>query len=141
MDKESRVCGLCREDVATAAQLGGSEEEQGLLYRDIASAAESGWDFSSRWLADGHTLASIQTTRVIPADLNAFLFKMETDLAHFAEVKSLHSSSSVLKTCSAYLLICQKIGLNSQDPSGGCNAKWALFTPCFEQRWTSSICC
>ncbi|CAL8471668.1 g11210 [Coccomyxa elongata] len=75
-----------REDVATAAQLGANEEEQERLYRDIASAAESGWDFSSRWMADGHTLATIQTTRVIPADLNAFMYKMETDLAHFAEI-------------------------------------------------------
>ncbi len=96
MDRESRVRVLCREDVATAAQLGANEEEQERLYRDIASAAESGWDFSSRWMADGHTLATIQTTRVIPADLNAFLYKMETDLAHFAEVTSQHSPSTLI---------------------------------------------
>lgn len=104
MDKDSRVCALCREDVATAAQLGGSEEEQRRLYRDIASAAESGWDFSSRWMADGHTLTTIQTTRVIPADLNAFLFKMETDLAHFAEVMWLHffiNTDCIKHICSA----------------------------------------
>ena len=33
------------------------------VYRDIRAAAESGWDFGSRWFADGHTLASIATTR------------------------------------------------------------------------------
>ena len=50
------------------------------LWRDLASAAESGWDFSSRWLeADGGggagagLLASCRTTRVVPADLNALL--------------------------------------------------------------------
>ena len=33
------------------------------LYRDMRAAAESGWDFSSRWFADAHTLATIDTTR------------------------------------------------------------------------------
>jgi neutral trehalase len=30
----------------------------------VASACESGWDFSSRWLADGRSLSSIRTTQV-----------------------------------------------------------------------------
>ncbi|HEX4389263.1 MAG TPA: trehalase family glycosidase, partial [Steroidobacteraceae bacterium] len=47
------------------------------LYRDIRAAAESGWDFSSRWLADGHTLASIATTQIVPVDLNSLLFGLE----------------------------------------------------------------
>lgn len=72
--------------MATAALLGGSEAETERLFRDITSAAESGWDFSSRWMADGCSLASLRTTQVIPADLNAFLYKMECDMADFAEV-------------------------------------------------------
>src|SRR5262249_31530514 len=32
------------------------------VYRDIRAAAESGWDFGSRWFADGHTRATIETT-------------------------------------------------------------------------------
>jgi alpha,alpha-trehalase len=47
------------------------------LYRDIRAAAESGWDFSSRWLADGRSLASIQTTDIVPVDLNSLLFGLE----------------------------------------------------------------
>jgi alpha,alpha-trehalase len=47
------------------------------LYRDIRAAAESGWDFSSRWFADGRTLASIDTTEIVPADLNSLLFGLE----------------------------------------------------------------
>ena len=54
------------------------------LYCDIASAAESGWDFSSRWFADQHTLRTLRTTRVVPADLNAFLVGMEDDITVFA---------------------------------------------------------
>eukprot|EP00191_Tetraselmis_sp_GSL018_P020622 CAMPEP_0177584048 /NCGR_PEP_ID=MMETSP0419_2-20121207/3676_1 /TAXON_ID=582737 /ORGANISM="Tetraselmis sp., Strain GSL018" /LENGTH=120 /DNA_ID=CAMNT_0019073537 /DNA_START=100 /DNA_END=462 /DNA_ORIENTATION=+ len=40
-----------REDVETSSLATGRDQRE--LYRDIASAAESGWDFSSRWLADG----------------------------------------------------------------------------------------
>lgn len=64
-----------REDTALAAKSG---REPRQLYRDLRAAAESGWDFSSRWLADGHTLGSIQTTRLIPVDLNSLLFGLES---------------------------------------------------------------
>jgi alpha,alpha-trehalase len=51
------------------------------LYRDLRSAAESGWDFSSRWLADGKTLGTIETTAIIPIDLNSLLFGLERAIA------------------------------------------------------------
>ena len=41
------------------------------VYRDLRAAAESGWDFSSRWLGDGQTLATIRTTDLVPVDLNS----------------------------------------------------------------------
>ena len=63
-----------REDVATARA---STRPADVVYRDIRAAAESGWDFSSRWLADGKTLASIETTNIIPVDLNSLLFALE----------------------------------------------------------------
>lgn len=66
-----------REDVATAAKSG---RPAGEVYRDLRAGAESGWDFSSRWLGDG-TLASIRTTAIAPVDLNAFLFGLETAIA------------------------------------------------------------
>jgi alpha,alpha-trehalase len=51
------------------------------VYRDLRAAAETGWDFSSRWLADGKTLATIHTTALVPVDLNSVLFHLETTLA------------------------------------------------------------
>ena len=55
-------------------------------YRHIRAAAESGWDFSSRWFKDGATLDSIHTTDIIPVDLNALLYHLELVLADaFAE--------------------------------------------------------
>jgi len=56
------------------------------LYCEIASAAESGWDFSSRWLADPQDPRTIQTTRIIPVDLNALLFALEMNIAYFASL-------------------------------------------------------
>ncbi len=47
------------------------------VYRDLRAAAESGWDFSSRWLADAHRLATIRTTDIVPIDLNSLLYGLE----------------------------------------------------------------
>uniref|UniRef100_A0A0M3JQS4 Trehalase n=1 Tax=Anisakis simplex TaxID=6269 RepID=A0A0M3JQS4_ANISI len=60
-----------REDITVAKQL--PAEARALLYQNIASSAESGWDFSTRWFADGETLASVQTTSIVPVDLNAIM--------------------------------------------------------------------
>lgn len=66
-----------KEDYAVAQRKG--EEEK--IYRDIRSAAESGWDFSSRWFRDGRTLETIHTTEIIPVDLNALLSHLEKMIA------------------------------------------------------------
>jgi alpha,alpha-trehalase len=67
-----------REDVATARASNRPATE---VYRDLRAGAETGWDFSSRWLADGKTLATIRTTALVPVDLNSLLFHLETTLA------------------------------------------------------------
>lgn len=48
-----------------------------VVYRDIRAAAESGWDFSSRWFADGATMETIRTTDFLPVDLNCLLYFLE----------------------------------------------------------------
>jgi alpha,alpha-trehalase len=47
------------------------------LFRDIRAAAESGWDFSSRWFADAGDPGTIDTTEIVPSDLNSLLFGLE----------------------------------------------------------------
>ena len=47
-------------------------------YGDIRAACESGWDFSSRWLADPKNFGSIETSKILPVDLNCFLYYLET---------------------------------------------------------------
>ena len=51
------------------------------LSRNLRSGAESGWDFSSRWFADGKNMSTIQTTDIIPVDLNCLMFHLEVTLA------------------------------------------------------------
>ena len=63
-----------REDIALARSSGRAASQ---LYRDIRAAAESGWDFSSRWFADAGNPATIDTTEIIPVDLNSLLFGLE----------------------------------------------------------------
>ena len=50
-------------------------------YRDIRAAAESGWDFSSRWFSDKASMETIHTTEIIPVDLNSLLYHLELTLA------------------------------------------------------------
>jgi alpha,alpha-trehalase len=67
-----------REDVRVAGSGGGDPRR---LYRNIRAAAESGWDFSSRWLADGESLQTMQTTSIVPPDLNSLLYGLEQAIA------------------------------------------------------------
>ena len=54
------------------------------IYRHIASAAESGFDFSSRWFRDGKRLESIRTCDIIPSDLNGFMLRVELQISALA---------------------------------------------------------
>jgi alpha,alpha-trehalase len=63
-----------REDAALAQSSGRIPKQ---LYRDLRAAAESGWDFGSRWFADGKNLATINTTEITPIDLNSLMFGLE----------------------------------------------------------------
>ncbi|KAJ2795272.1 hypothetical protein H4R21_005176 [Coemansia helicoidea] len=64
---------------------------RGRIYEDLAAAAESGWDFSTRWVRDPDApravvLQTIRTSQVVPADLNAILYQTELALADLADL-------------------------------------------------------
>src|SRR3569623_113091 len=63
-----------RQDVDAARRSGRPEDE---VYRALRAGAESGWDFSSRWLGDGRSLATIRTTDIAPVDLNSLMQQLE----------------------------------------------------------------
>lgn len=56
------------------------------LYRELASTAETGWDFSTRWMKNTSDLTTLSTTTILPVDLNAYILKMELDIAFLANV-------------------------------------------------------
>ncbi|MGH1519451.1 trehalase family glycosidase [Chryseobacterium sp. JK1] len=51
------------------------------FYRNIRSGCESGWDFSSRWFADGENIQTIETLNLAEVDLNCLLWHLESALA------------------------------------------------------------
>ncbi|GMI89115.1 trehalase 1 [Hibiscus trionum] len=60
-----------------------SEKQQ--FYRELASTAESGWDFSTRWMRNSSDLTTLATTTILPVDLNIFILRMELDIAFLAK--------------------------------------------------------
>jgi alpha,alpha-trehalase len=67
-------------DVETAESAVGRAPSE--VYRDLRAAAESGWDFSSRWLDDPEALSTIRTTSIVPVDLNSLLYHLEQSIVH-----------------------------------------------------------
>lgn len=79
----------------TNAQFFSSVEGQQYFYHSVRSGAETGWDFSSRWIAPtvnetalvvegGNTntflLKDIKAEQILPADLNAILYQYALNL-------------------------------------------------------------
>jgi alpha,alpha-trehalase len=68
-----------REDWTQAQTLPADRREA--FYRNVRAAAESGWDFSSRWMRDPRDLRTLETTELAPVDLNSLLYHAERTIA------------------------------------------------------------
>jgi alpha,alpha-trehalase len=68
-----------REDYTLAQQV--PEGRRTALYRNLRASAESGWDFSSRWMRDPKDLRTLETTELVPVDLNSLLYHTERTIA------------------------------------------------------------
>jgi len=68
-----------RPDVQVAETLPDSLREA--FYRNVRASAESGWDFSSRWMRDPSDLRTLETTELIPIDLNSLMYNAERMIA------------------------------------------------------------
>lgn len=63
-----------------------TEDERSELYAQLATGAESGWDFSARWYTDPRAkgnagLRTLNGINIIPIDLNSILYKAHLNLA------------------------------------------------------------
>lgn len=70
-----------REDVLAIRESGRDSQT---VARHLRSGAESGWDYSARWFADGKSISTIITTDIVPPDLNSLLYHLETLLETYA---------------------------------------------------------
>jgi len=86
-DRDAPRAESYREDVETVEEALEKfpERTASEVYRHLRAAAESGWDFSTRWFdieEDGKfDLSSIHTTDIIPVDLNSLLYHLEKLIA------------------------------------------------------------
>lgn len=99
------------------------------MYRHIRAAAESGWDFSSRWFKDGKEMATIQTTDLIPVDLNCLLLYLEETLQ---QIYQQQNDAENVKTVSKQKLI---TGRQPYNTIAGTEAQGCYFDfNCVEQQ-------
>lgn len=67
------------QDIATAKTTHRDPQD---LWRNLRAGAETGWDYSSRWLADGKTLSSIQATSLLTIEYNCLMVHLAQTLSH-----------------------------------------------------------
>lgn len=85
------------QDVATAAFFDDETARQN-CYAELKSGAETGWDFSTRWIFDPNgthhaNLSYIEASRVIPVDLNSFLCSDFKEIARFYKILGDHKNA------------------------------------------------
>jgi alpha,alpha-trehalase len=68
-----------RHDAELGARV--SDGQRAAFYRNVRATAESGWDFSSRWMRDPTDLRTLETTDLVPVDLNSLLYESERMIA------------------------------------------------------------
>src|SRR5437879_3719118 len=57
------------------------------FYRNVRATAESGWDFSSRWMRDPGDLRTLETTELVPVDLTSLLYHAERMIAELRSLR------------------------------------------------------
>lgn len=68
-----------REDVETARDA--EDRQSDRLFLHLRAAAESGWDFSSRWFHDPSDIRTVHAADIIPVDLNSLMYHLEQTIS------------------------------------------------------------
>jgi alpha,alpha-trehalase len=84
-----------RADVAVGERV--PEARRATFYRNIRATAESGWDFSSRWLRDPADLRTLETTELAPVDLNCLLYDAERLIASLLKYRGRSADGDTAK--------------------------------------------
>jgi alpha,alpha-trehalase len=75
-----------REDFALGQTVDAPRREA--LYRNLRAGAESGWDYSSRWMRNPKDLRTLEVTDLAPVDLNSLLYHSERTIAAFRRFRA-----------------------------------------------------
>jgi alpha,alpha-trehalase len=83
-----------REDYLTAEKSGRNRID---MYKHLGAGAESGIDFSSRWFADHKNIVTIETTDIIPVDLNCLMYHMERTIAKARQINGDEAGAKIFR--------------------------------------------
>lgn len=107
-----------REDYQLAQTL--PEARREASYRNLRASAESGWDFSSRWMRDTTDLRSLETTDITPVDLNSLLYNLERTVAALRTFRGQSGDAAVAARFNAAAdARRQAVRTNAYDAAGG----------------------
>jgi alpha,alpha-trehalase len=107
-----------REDYELSQTL--PEARREALYRNIRATGESGWDFSSRWLRDPKDLRTLETTELLPVDLNSLLYHAERTIAALRAFRGQPGDAEVAKRFAAAAEDRRRaLVAAAYDPAGG----------------------
>ncbi|CDO72204.1 Glycoside Hydrolase Family 37 protein [Trametes cinnabarina] len=120
-----------------------TEEERENLYAELASGAETGWDYSSRWMAQPlaggsnnttPALRSLNVREIIPVCLNSILYKAHGLLADLYDAQKNSASATAHRSTAASIragildLFWDPTKLAFYDFNLTSNARSSLFT-------------
>ncbi|XP_025414011.1 trehalase-like isoform X2 [Sipha flava] len=117
-----------REDYKVAENYD-TEEKKNEFYVRIKSAAETGWDFSSRWFitangSDHGTLSDVHTPNIVPVDLNSILHSNALILSSWFRLLNDYDKAN------KYNLIAENLVIGIQEvmwrADKGCWCDWDL---------------
>ena len=96
------------------------------FHRNARATAESGWDFSSRWMRDPKDLRTLETIDLIPVDLNSLLYNAERTIAAWAFVRNGRGDDTLFRRFKERADARRRAILAMYDPKAG------FF---FDRRW------
>jgi alpha,alpha-trehalase len=107
-----------KEDYRTAQSLPAPRREA--MYRNLRAGAESGWDYSSRWMRDPSDLTTLEVIDIAPVDLNSLLYNLERTIAALRSFRNVPGDAAV---ASQYAKIAEDrkraLLAATYDPAGG----------------------
>ncbi|PVU89002.1 hypothetical protein BB561_005608 [Smittium simulii] len=77
-------------------------KQQHKIFSEIATGAESGYDYSSRWISnnseiEGFNLSKSITSEIIPSDLNSIMYRNQEIISQFCQIAAESTKNSTFR--------------------------------------------